>query len=87
MDVWECDLVDVRPLGIFNVTYKYVLTVIDVFSKYLHMVLLKVKSGAAVASAFVSVLRNTRYQRPAADQSDFEQTGAKNFWPASFRPC
>jgi len=38
MDVWECDLVDVRALGKFNDNYKYILTVIIVFSKFLHMV-------------------------------------------------
>ena len=52
MDVWEWDLVDVRYLGRFNDSYKYILTVIDVFSKFLHMVQLKVKTGATVASAF-----------------------------------
>ena len=60
MDVWECDLVDVRSLGKYNDKYNYILTVIDVFSKYLHMVPLKVKKGAAVASAFESVLRDQR---------------------------
>ena len=64
MDVWECDLVDVRALRRFNDRYKYILTVIDVFSKFLHMVPLKTKTGAAVASAFESVLRDPRYRRP-----------------------
>jgi len=62
MDVWECDLVDVQSLGKFNDGYKYILTVIDVFSKYLHMVPLKVKTGAATASAFESVLRDPKYR-------------------------
>jgi len=31
MDVWECDLVDVRAPGRFNDNYKYILSVIDVF--------------------------------------------------------
>ena len=34
MDVWECDLVDVQSLGKFNDGHRYILTVIDVFSKY-----------------------------------------------------
>ena len=62
MDVWECDLVDVQSLGKYNEGYKYILTVIDVFSKYLHMVPLKVKTGAATAAAFESVLRDPKYQ-------------------------
>ena len=63
MDVWECDLVDVQSLSKYNGGYKYILTVIDVFSKYLHMVSLKVKTGAATAAAFESVLRDPKYRR------------------------
>ena len=32
MDIWECDLVDVRSLGRFNDNYKYILSVIHVLS-------------------------------------------------------
>ena len=63
MDVWECDLVDVRSLGRFNDSYKYILTVINVFLKYLHTVPLKVKTGVAVASAYESVLQDPKYRR------------------------
>ncbi len=35
MGVWECDFVDVRTLSKYNDKYKYLLTVIDVFSKFL----------------------------------------------------
>ena len=51
---------DVQSLGKFNDGHKYILTVIDVFSKYLHMVPLKVKTGAATAAAFESVLRDPK---------------------------
>ena len=63
MDVWECDLVDVRSLGKYNDSHKYILTVIDVFSKYLHMVPLKEKRGASVSSAFEGVLLDPRYSK------------------------
>jgi hypothetical protein len=56
MDMWECDLVDVQSHAKYNDGYRYLLTVIDVFSKFLHMVPLRVKSGKAVASAILSVL-------------------------------
>ena len=45
MDVWECDFVDVQALSRHNAGVKYLLTVIDVFSKFLHMFPLKSKSG------------------------------------------
>ena len=52
MDVWECDLVDVQPLGKYNDNYKYLLTVIDI-SKFLHIVPLRSKTGTAVARILV----------------------------------
>ena len=61
MDVWECDLVDVRALGKYNDKYVYILSVIDVFSKFLHLVPLKSKTGTAVSSAFQSIFKDPRY--------------------------
>jgi transposase InsO family protein len=62
--VWECDLLDVQSLSKFNDAYKYVLTVIDTFSKFLHMVPLKSMTGTAVASAFESILKTPKYSKP-----------------------
>jgi hypothetical protein len=56
MEVWECDLVDVQSLLKYKDDYRYLLTVIDVFSKFPHRLTLRVKTGKAVASAFLSVL-------------------------------
>ena len=71
MDVWECDLVDVRALGRFNDNYKYILSVIDVFSKFLHLVPLKSKTGTAVASAFTSIFKDSsRRRRPVWVRTD-----------------
>ena len=56
MDVWECDLMDMRSLSRYNDRYKYLLSVIDVFSKYLHIVPLRAKKGTAVSSAFRSII-------------------------------
>ena len=64
MDVLECDLVDVQALKTHNDGYKYLLTVIDVFSKFLHVVPLKSKTGKDVSSAFHSVLQDPKYLKP-----------------------
>ena len=64
MDVWECDLVDVQRLSKYNGGVRYLLSVIDVFSKYLHVVPLKSKAGPYVTSAFMSVLKDPRYSKP-----------------------
>jgi len=71
MDVWECDLVDVRALGRFNDNYKYILSVIDVFSKFLHLVPLRSKTGTVVASAFTSIIKDSsRRRRPVWVRTD-----------------
>jgi len=41
MDVWECDLVDVQALAKFNDKYKYVLSINDVFSKFICLIPLR----------------------------------------------
>jgi hypothetical protein len=58
MDVWECDLVDVQGLSKYKDGIKYLLSVTDIFSKYLHVVPLKSKTGPSVTSAFQSVLKD-----------------------------
>ena len=62
MDVWECDLMDMQFLSKYNDKYKYLLSVTDVFSKYLHIVPLRSKMGTAVSSAFRTIL--ARYLKP-----------------------
>ena len=64
MDVKECDLVDLQGLSKYYDGIKYLLSDIDVFSKYLHVVPLKSKTGPFVTSAFESVLKDARYSKP-----------------------
>jgi transposase InsO family protein len=72
MVVWECDLIDVPNLARYNDSYQYILSAIDVFSKYFHLVTLKTKTGKAVAEAFGSILEDSRYsaRRPLTVQTD-----------------
>ena len=65
MDVWECDLLNVQALSRHNDGVKYLLSVIDVFSKFLHMVPLRFKSDKDVSAAFQSVLEDPRYLKPS----------------------
>ena len=51
-DIWSADLVEMIPYARFNKGYRYLLTVIDVFSKYGWIVPLKTKTAAAVTNAF-----------------------------------
>jgi len=56
--------VDVQALSKYNDSYKYLLTLIDVFSKFLHIVSLKSKTGKDVSSTFHSVLQDPKYSEP-----------------------
>jgi hypothetical protein len=72
MDVWECDLIDVPNIARYNDSYRYIPSAIHVFSKYLHLVPLRIKTGKAVAEAFRSILQDPRYsaRRPLTVQTD-----------------
>jgi transposase InsO family protein len=63
-DVWECDLVGVQGLRKYNDGVKYLLTVTDVFSKFLHIIPLINKTGKTVTTAFQSILKETKYLKP-----------------------
>jgi len=55
MYLWQADLIVLPKYSRNNKGYKYILTVIDCFSKKAHAVLLKTKTGVAVANAFSDV--------------------------------
>ena len=57
-DIWAADLVDMSPFSRSNKGYKYLLTVIDVYSKYGWIVPLKTKTGQEVAQAFRKLFNN-----------------------------
>lgn len=58
-DIWTADLVEMIPLAKFNKGFKYLLMVIDVFSKYGWIVPLKTKNGATVTNAFKELFKKT----------------------------
>ena len=60
VDIWAGDLVDMQSFSKDNNGVKYILAVIDTFSKYGWMVPLKKKTGAEVATAFKSIFSKGR---------------------------
>ena len=65
---WQIDLVDVQSFARDNNGYKYLLTCIDVFSKYAWVVPLKNKQGQTLVDAFRKILDEGR--TPHTVQSD-----------------
>ena len=55
-DQWQADLVDISSLSRFNKGYKFLLTCIDVFSKYAWVVPLRNKTSSSLVNAFQSLL-------------------------------
>src|SRR6266568_2007344 len=55
-DLWQADLVDLTSLVRQNDSYKFILTVIDVFSKFAWVSPLKNKSAKTVTESFRSVI-------------------------------
>ena len=62
-DIWTADLVDMSLFSKSNKGYKYLFTVIDVFSKYGWIVPLKTKTGKEVAQAFRKLFHNGQPSR------------------------
>ena len=71
---WQCDLADMQQIARFNNGYKYILTVIDILSRYAWARALKSKQGREVADAFISIFNEGRIpQRIQSDQGkEFE---------------
>ena len=56
---WQADLADLKKLARFNKNFKYLLTVVDVFSKYAWAIPVKSKRPEEVAAAFRSITRDS----------------------------
>lgn len=54
--LWQCDLVDMQKYKFKG--YNYILTIIDVFSKYAWAIKLKHKTGSEVKDAFLLAFKN-----------------------------
>ncbi|XP_018368247.1 PREDICTED: uncharacterized protein LOC108764477 [Trachymyrmex cornetzi] len=54
-DLWQADVIEMRPYTRFNRGYHYILTVMDVLSKHSWAVPLKAKSGNDVTNAIAKI--------------------------------
>ena len=58
-DLWQADLVEMLPYAKFNKGYRYILVVINAFSKYVWTEPLKSKQGKEVSSAMEKILNKS----------------------------
>ena len=61
-DTWQADLVDLQKYSKDNCGFSFLLTVIDIFSKFAWGVATKTKSGKDVTEAFRSILISSQRQ-------------------------
>ena len=79
-DQWVADLVEVQPLAKYNRGIRYLLTVVDVLSKYAWVQPLKDKTGVALVKAFEKIVRQGR-RHPNRLQTD----RGKEFYNRTFQ--
>ena len=66
-EIWAADLIDMQAFSKDNNGIKYLLTVIDIFSKLLWIVRLKLRTGQEVTNAFSMILEERRQSKRWVD--------------------
>lgn len=69
-DLWQADLIDMQKFHTVNKGYKYILIVIDTFSKYAWCIPIKSKSKTEVKNAFDLIIKSS-IRKPKNLQTDF----------------
>lgn len=76
-DLYQADLVEMIPYSRFNGGYKYILTMINCFTKYAYAIPLKDKSGAEIVKAMTSIVEKNPMRHLQTDMG-------KEFYNAGF---
>ena len=63
-NIWGADFADMQLLSKYNKGIRFLLCVIDVFSKYAWVVPLKDKKGISIVKAFQSILKQSNSRKP-----------------------
>ena len=58
-NIWSADLADMQLISKFNKTFRFLLCVINIYSKYAWVVPLKDKKGVSIVNAFRSILKKS----------------------------
>lgn len=78
-DLWQADLIDLQKFHSVNRGYKYILVVVDAFSKYAWCVATKTKSKLEIKKAFEQIISVTK-RKPLHIQTDL----GKEFYNSEF---
>ena len=58
-NIWGADLADMQLISKFNKGFRFLLCVIDIYSKYARVVPLKDKKGVSIVNAFQKILKES----------------------------
>lgn len=58
-DLWQADLIDMQAFSAINNDYKYILAVVDAFSKYSWCIPLKQKTASEIIAAFSDIFKKS----------------------------
>ena len=58
-NIWAADLADIQLISKFNKGFRFLLCVIDIYSKYAWVVPLKDKKGVSIVNAFQSIFKKS----------------------------
>ena len=78
---WTADLIEVIIIAKYNRGYRYLLTVVDVFSKYAWVEPVKNKTGKVVTYAMAKILKRSEGRKPTNLQTD----DRKEFYNKTFQ--
>ena len=77
-NIWGADLADMQLLSRYNKGIRFLLYVIDIFSKYTWVVPLKDKKGISIVKAFQSILKQSNSRR--AKGSSVQHVKPNKIW-------
>ena len=81
-NVWGVELADMQLLSKFNKGFRFLLCVIDIFSEYAWVILLKDKKGISIVNAFQIILKESN-RKPNKIWVD----KGSEFYNSSFKKC
>lgn len=82
-ETWQSDLIDLKKYASQNKKYKFILVVIDNFSKYVWLEALRTKSGPEVTKAFKKITK--RAPKPPFKLQTISQFEYKNVHLKKFK--
>ena len=79
-NIWGVDLIDMQSLSKYNKGIKYLLSVIDLFSKYAWVIPIKDKTGTSRVNAFERITSKRKQNKIRVDEgSEFYNKSFEDF--------